>query len=63
MLSEQIESEKTRLSIQEYSLSQTSLEQIFNHFAAQQDEEKGQIRGMVQDDESERPPAAVGGIN
>lgn len=36
-----IESNKERLRIQEYSISQTSLEQIFNSFAAQQEEETG----------------------
>ena len=29
-----------------YALSQTTLEQIFNLFASQQDEEKGAVRGM-----------------
>jgi ATP-binding cassette subfamily A (ABC1) protein 1 len=37
---------KDTLRIATYSLSQTSLEQIFNLFAAQQDEEKGKARGM-----------------
>ena len=36
-----IESQKEILRIQEYSISQTSLEQIFNSFAAQQEEESG----------------------
>jgi len=36
-----IESNKESLRIQEYSISQTSLEQIFNSFAAQQEEETG----------------------
>lgn len=31
------ESEKARLHVQEYSIGQTTLEQIFNHFAASQD--------------------------
>jgi hypothetical protein len=34
-----LEKNKSALHIQEYCLSQTSLEQIFNFFAAQQDEE------------------------
>ena len=38
-----IESQKTRLHIQEYAMAQTSLEQIFNHFAAQQEEETGKF--------------------
>ena len=37
---------KDAMAIATYSLSQTSLEQIFNMFAAQQDEEKGHARGM-----------------
>jgi ABC-type sugar transport system ATPase subunit len=38
-----IESDKARLHIQEYAMAQTSLEQIFNHFAAQQEEETGKF--------------------
>ena len=38
-----VEAKKTELRIQEYSIAQTSLEQIFNQFAAQQDEEKGVV--------------------
>ena len=38
-----IENNKDQLHIQDYSISQTSLEQIFNQFAAQQDEEKGVV--------------------
>ncbi|EGZ26599.1 hypothetical protein PHYSODRAFT_472809, partial [Phytophthora sojae] len=34
---EVVENAKTRLSIREYSVSQTTLEQIFNAFASQQD--------------------------
>ncbi len=41
---------KENMGIATYSLSQTSLEQIFNMFAAQQDEEKGQARGMGGED-------------
>ena len=36
-----IETNKKNLNIHEYSISQTSLEQIFNYFAAQQEEETG----------------------
>ena len=43
-----IESRKEQLCIQEYSISQTSLEQIFNQFAAQQEEETGAAGGIVQ---------------
>ena len=34
------------LEIQEYAVSQTSLEQVFNGFAAQQEEEQRPVRGM-----------------
>lgn len=40
-----IEVNKALLKIQGYSISQTSLEQIFNSFAAQQEEEKGVVIG------------------
>ena len=36
-----VEANKDKLKIQDYSISQTSLEQIFNFFAAQQEEETG----------------------
>lgn len=42
-----IQDHRRELSIGEYSLSQTSLEQIFNRFAAQQEEELGRPAGMV----------------
>ncbi|CAN0021601.1 unnamed protein product [Pylaiella littoralis] len=42
-----IEAEREALSIGEYSLSQTSLEQVFNGFAAQQEEELGHAAGTV----------------
>jgi ABC-type multidrug transport system ATPase subunit len=41
------EAAKTKLSISEYSLSQTSLEQIFNSMASQQEEEAGPLRGVA----------------
>jgi ATP-binding cassette subfamily A (ABC1) protein 3 len=41
-----IENAKSTLHIAEYSLSQTSLEQIFNSFAAKQTMEVGVARGM-----------------
>lgn len=47
-----IEAKKLHLFIQEYSISQTSLEQIFNHFASQQEEERGQAAGIVSGDGS-----------
>ena len=40
----------------DYSIGQTSLEQVFNQFAAQQDEEKGHMAGMITD---EGPAAAT----
>ena len=42
-----IEAVKLELFIQDYSISQTSLEQIFNQFAAQQEEETGHAAGMM----------------
>eukprot|EP00808_Paulinella_micropora_P006538 g17892.t1 len=41
-----VEKEKERLGIVEYSLAETSLEQIFIYFAKQQEEEKGHIAGL-----------------
>ena len=40
-----VENRKAALKIQEYSISQTSLEQIFNQFASTQEEEE--VRPMV----------------
>jgi hypothetical protein len=42
----EIELKKEELSIQDYSISQTSLEQIFNSFAAKQEEETGAAVGI-----------------
>lgn len=42
-----LESLKHTLRIMEYSVSQTSLEQVFNYFAAQQEEEQGQVAGLT----------------
>jgi len=42
-----VEQSKQRLSILEYSLSQTSLEQIFNNFASKQKFETGVARGVI----------------
>jgi len=42
-----IEEHKVPLFIENYSVSQTSLEQIFNFFAGQQEEEKGAAAGIV----------------
>ena len=40
-LFEKMEGIKASLKVQEYSIAQTSLEQIFNQFASQQEEETG----------------------
>ena len=42
-----IEAKRAELSIQEYSLTQIDLESVFNLLAAQQDEERGAVRGGV----------------
>lgn len=42
-----IEDQKKILELDGYSVSQTSLEQIFNQFAAQQEEETGAVAGMA----------------
>ncbi|GAB9468059.1 Abc transporter a family member 2 [Globisporangium polare] len=44
---ELVETEKQRLFVQEYSISQTSLEQIFNSFARQQQEETRVANGLL----------------
>ncbi|CEG41294.1 atp-binding cassette superfamily [Plasmopara halstedii] len=43
-----VEEIKEEMHIREYSVSQTSLEQIFNYFASQQAEEQGVARGFQQ---------------
>jgi ABC-type multidrug transport system ATPase subunit len=48
-----LERQKAALGLQEYSLSQTSLEQIFNGFAGQQEEEKGAAKGISNQKSSE----------
>jgi ATP-binding cassette subfamily A (ABC1) protein 3 len=42
-----IEQMKAKMPIQEYSVSETTLEQIFIHFARQQEEETGEVAGLV----------------
>ena len=42
-----VEKERAGLGIEGYSISQTTLEQIFNQFAAQQEEEKGGAAGIM----------------
>ncbi|KAK1930146.1 ABC transporter A family member 1 [Phytophthora citrophthora] len=44
-----VEDVKTKMHIREYSVSQTTLEQIFNSFASQQEEEQGAVRGVFQE--------------
>lgn len=41
-----IEVKKIDLALDGYSVAQTSLEQIFNQFAAQQEEEMGIVAGV-----------------
>ena len=53
-----VEQNKEALGILDYSISQTSLEQIFNQFAAQQEEETGAAAGIVGTGRS-APPVAV----
>eukprot|EP01052_Picozoa_sp_SAG31_P012757 SAG31_NODE_753_length_12340_cov_8.786619_3_plen_156_part_00 len=48
-----VEVQRENLHILEYGVSQTSLEQVFNSFAAQQKEERGAVRGL------HRPAAAA----
>jgi len=43
-----LESNRDRLKIASYGASSTTLDMIFNRFAAQQDEEKGRARGMLE---------------
>lgn len=42
-----LEQTRLRFSVASYTLGQTSLEMVFNNFAAQQEEEKGVARGVV----------------
>ena len=53
-----IEDRKSELCVSTYALSQTTLEQIFNIFASQQEEETGNVRGMAREpSESKKAPA------
>jgi len=56
-----LEGQREALGIEEYALSQTSLEQIFNFFASQQEEEKGKAEGMIdsKNDKKKVVPAAA----
>ena len=44
-----MESGEDQVDIQEYGVCQTTLEQIFNNFAALQDEETGNVRGVMRE--------------
>ena len=53
------------VSVEEYGLSQASLEQIFNQFAAEQEEETASVRGMNMTPVTEAPASAtvtIGGV-
>eukprot|EP01052_Picozoa_sp_SAG31_P038815 SAG31_NODE_5258_length_2647_cov_1.622841_2_plen_94_part_00 len=49
-----VESKKARLGIVDYAISQTSLGQIFNRFAAHQEEETGVAEGVETTQQSQR---------
>jgi len=51
-----VEEQQATLGIDDYAISQTSLEQIFNGFAGQQEEETNAVRGMVQQQQQQQPP-------
>lgn len=61
MLFDLLESQRETLNIQEYSISQTSLEQIFNQFASQQEEEDNNIieSTTVDSNVKFKPPAVT----
>ncbi len=42
-----VEHNRNQLGITEYSISETSLEQIFIRFARQQEEETGEVEGLT----------------
>ena len=62
-----IEEQKGTLNIHEYSISQTSLEQIFNYFASQQEEEIGSTGAMFatnkNENEKDTNSSVAGGNN
>ena len=57
-----MQTHKTLLAVQEYSLSQTTLEQIFNQFAAQQEEETSGAHGIVGSSSSSSSSSSGGGV-
>uniref|UniRef100_A0A7S3ZF35 ABC transporter domain-containing protein n=1 Tax=Lotharella globosa TaxID=91324 RepID=A0A7S3ZF35_9EUKA len=54
-----IEESRVEKGIEEYSVSETTLEQIFLHFARQQEEEKGAVAGLTGIDSPHSPPVAM----
>jgi ABC-type multidrug transport system ATPase subunit len=56
-----LESQRAVLCIRSYSLGGTTLEQIFNYFAAQQEEERSVARGMAAVVDAARHPGAGAG--
>merc|ERR1711998_536563 len=56
---ELMQTNQERMRIQEYSLSQTTLEQIFNQFAAEQEEETQGAHGIVAQAQPQVPSPRV----
>ena len=56
-----IEEAKAKLCVEDYSVAQTSLEQIFNFFAQAQEEETGPAAGIVKKESAAAPVMAVVG--
>ncbi|DAZ98482.1 TPA: hypothetical protein N0F65_004919 [Lagenidium giganteum] len=56
----QLEDSKARLHVNEYSVSDTSLEHIFNNMAAQQDEERMVVAGMYDSDSDDSNNVSLG---
>jgi ATP-binding cassette subfamily A (ABC1) protein 3 len=54
---------RAKVSLDEYGLSQASLEQIFNQFAAQQEEETGGVRGMQSSAPQAVAPVVAGSLS
>lgn len=60
---ERLERSRLDLGVEEYGISQTSLEQIFNEFASKQEEETTLVRGLQGQPESRATVAANGGLH
>jgi ATP-binding cassette subfamily A (ABC1) protein 1 len=54
-----VEEHRERLGIDDYAVSQTSLEQIFNGFARQQEEETSAVRGIMPQNEACGPGSVL----